>query len=213
MSDYLIRDAEGKVLEDLSQFFSDSGKKMTAVDWNTTEDPIDAQVWNRATNNDWKEGKIDISADALSAATMEKPSLLATMRVFMGLTLLDSIQSRVGVAILKRFVKTDQERDVLNQFEYMETMHTKSYSKAFSTCLTSHEIHALYRWCDQYEVLNRKKDIILKAYATNCPLKARIASVYLESFAFFSSFYMPLYCEAKLGVLLRFVTIIKLIIR
>jgi len=66
------------------------------VNWNKLEDPIDLEVWNRLTSNFWLPEKVPMSNDIPSWATLSSSEQLLTMRVFTGLTLLDTIQATVG---------------------------------------------------------------------------------------------------------------------
>jgi Ribonucleotide reductase, beta subunit len=48
------------------------------------------------------------------------------------LTLLDTLQSEAGLTALKEDVKTQHETAVLNNIQFMESVHAKSYSTIFS---------------------------------------------------------------------------------
>ena len=69
------------------------------VNWNKLEDPIDLEVWNRLTSNFWLPEKVPMSNDIPSWATLSSSEQLLTMRVFTGLTLLDTIQATVGATL------------------------------------------------------------------------------------------------------------------
>jgi ribonucleoside-diphosphate reductase beta chain len=62
------------------------------VNWNKIIDQIDLDVWNRLTSNFWLPEKIAISNDIQSWGTLTREEQLLTMRVFTGLTVLDTIQ-------------------------------------------------------------------------------------------------------------------------
>ncbi len=60
------------------------------------------------------------------------------MRVFTGLTLLDTIQGTVGAVSLIPDALTPHEEAVYTNIAFMESVHAKSYSNIFSTlCSTA----------------------------------------------------------------------------
>lgn len=52
-------------------------------------------------------------------------------KVFGGLTLLDTMQSESGVEAIRADVRTPHEEAVLNNIQFMESVHAKSYSSIF----------------------------------------------------------------------------------
>ncbi len=51
---------------------------------------------------------------------------------------------------------------------------------------------------EENELLQRKAHLILQQYnAVESPLKKKIASVFLESFLFYSGFYLPMYWSSR----------------
>ena len=89
MSDMLISSSESDKKMKLAS------KITRPVNWNKIEDPIDLEVWNRLTSNFWLPEKVPLSNDIPSWATLRPEEQSLTMRVFTGLTLLDTIQGTV----------------------------------------------------------------------------------------------------------------------
>jgi ribonucleoside-diphosphate reductase beta chain len=94
----------------------------------------------------------------------------------------------------------------------MESEHARSYSSIFSTLNTNKEIRDIFEWSEHHESLQNKADIIAKIYENGSPLQKKVASVFLESFLFYSGFYTPLYYLGK-SKLMNVAEVIKLIIR
>jgi ribonucleoside-diphosphate reductase beta chain len=94
----------------------------------------------------------------------------------------------------------------------MESVHAKSYSSIFSTLLSSQEIEEVFRWTREDPFLLNKEAIILSYYDGDDPLKRKIASVFLESFLFYSGFYLPFYWASR-AKLTNSADIIRLIVR
>ncbi len=75
----------------------------------------------------------------------------------------------------------------------MESVHAKSYSSIFSTLNTKSEIEEIFEWTDSNEFLQRKAKIINEIYENGTALEKKVASVFLETFLFYSGFFTPLY--------------------
>lgn len=185
---------------------------LRAIDWSKVEDEVDLKVWRRANTNQWLPEKVALSKDRRPWAELSYEQQQVTLRVFIGLTLLDTIQSQIGVRALVPHALTPHEDSVLSQFNYMESVHAQSYSSIFMTLTSSTIIAGTYDWSFSNEFLQKKGRLIEEAYNTNDPIKVRIASVFLESFVFYSGFYWPLYLLTK-NTLTATASIIKLIIR
>lgn len=183
-----------------------------AINWNRVEDSKDLEVWNRLTSNFWMPEKIPLSNDVSSWNTLTDEEKLLTIRVFTGLTMLDTIQGRFGAPSLAEDAETLHEEAVYGNICFMEHVHAKSYSSIFSTLCSTEDIDAAFRWSEENEFLQKKADIVLSRYDNEDPLKKKIASVFLESFLFYSGFYLPLYWNSQ-AKLTNTADIIRLIIR
>lgn len=183
-----------------------------AINWNRIEDEKDLEIWNRLTSNFWLPEKIPLSNDQQSWAEMTPAERLATIRVLTGLTLLDTIQGTVGAVSLIPDAVTPHEEAVLTNIAFMESVHAKSYSSIFSTLCSTAEIDETFEWSISNKHLQRKAELILERYDGADPLKRKIASTLLESFLFYSGFYLPLYWATK-SKLSNTADIIRLIIR
>lgn len=185
---------------------------LSAVNWNKIEDEMDLTIWNRLTQQFWLPEKIAMSNDLQSWGTMNDDEKEATKKVLTGLTLLDTIQGSVGAISLIPDAITPHEEAVYTNIAFMESVHAKSYSSIFSTLCSSQEIDDIFRWAADDVFMNKKAEIILNRYRGDDPLKRKIASVMLESFLFYSGFYLPLHWATK-AKLTNTADIIRLIIR
>ena len=150
-----------------------------AINWNRLEDDKDLEVWDRLTGNFWLPEKVPLSNDVPSWKTLTAEEKELTMRVFTGLTLLDTIQGTVGAVSLLPDAVTAHEEAVYTNIAFMESVHAK---------------------------------IILAYYTGDDPLKKKVASTLLESFLFYSGFYLPMYWSAH-AKLTNTADLIRLIIR
>ena len=183
-----------------------------ATNWNAIEDPKDKEVWDRLTGNFWLPEKVPLSNDLPSWNTLKDSEKLATMKVFTGLTMLDTLQGSIGAKSLMDDAQTPHEEAVLANILFMEMLHAKSYSSIFMTLCSSQEINDIFRWSEDNEQIQEKARIINKYYKGDSQYKKKIASTLLESFLFYSGFYLPFKWSSK-GKLTNTADIIRLIVR
>ena len=186
--------------------------RVSAINWNKIEDDKDLEVWNRLTSNFWLPEKVPLSNDIPAWQTLNAAEQQLTIRVFTGLTLLDTIQNVAGAPALMTDSLTPHEEAVLSNISFMEAVHARSYSSIFSTLCQTKDVDAAYAWSEENTPLQRKAQIVLAHYASDEPLKKKIASVFLESFLFYSGFWLPMYFSSR-GKLTNTADLIRLIIR
>lgn len=189
-----------------------SGDILQGINWNETPDDIDQKIWHRLTSNFWLPEAIALSNDRPGWANMNDAEQSATMRVFTGLTLLDTIQGTVGAVELIKDAETQQEEAVLTNMAFMESVHARSYSTIFMTLAGTPEINDAFRWSRENKHLQYKAQTIMDFYKGEDPIFKKIASVFLESFLFYAGFYLPLRFAAS-SKLSNTADIIRLIIR
>ncbi|RWR02917.1 ribonucleotide-diphosphate reductase subunit beta [[Pantoea] beijingensis] len=187
-------------------------KRVVAINWNHIQDDKDLEVWNRLTANFWLPEKIPLSNDLPAWNSLSDREKQLTIRVFTGLTLLDTIQNALGAPALMADAQTPHEEAVMSNICFMEAVHARSYSSIFSTLCHTSDVDAAYAWSEDNPALQQKADIILAHYAADDPLKKKIASVFLESFLFYSGFWLPMYWSSR-GKLTNTADLIRLIIR
>ena len=186
--------------------------RVSAINWNRVQDDKDAEVWERLTSNFWLPEKVPVSNDIPSWGTLNAVEKQLTMRVFTGLTLLDTIQGTVGAVSLIPDAITPHEEAVYTNIAFMESVHAKSYSSIFSTLSSTRDIDDAFRWSEENPNLQRKAEIVLDYYKGDDPLKRKVASTLLESFLFYSGFYLPMYWSSR-AKLTNTADLIRLIIR
>lgn len=183
-----------------------------AINWNAIEDAIDKSTWEKLTEQFWLDTRIPLSNDLDDWRKLSDMEKDLVGKVFGGLTLLDTVQSESGMAALKKDVRTPHEEAVLNNIEFMESVHAKSYSSIFSTLNTKSEIEEIFAWVADNPYLQKKAEIINEIYKHGTALEKKVASVFLETFLFYSGFFTPLYYLGN-NKLPNVAEIIKLIIR
>ena len=193
------------------------------INWNRVEDDLDMDVWSRLTSNFWLPEKVPVSNDLKDWSRMTEEQKTATDYVFGGLTALDTLQSQDGAAVMHADARTQHEQAVFTNILFMEAVHAKSYSTIFSTLRSSDRIDEIFQWAVTEPLLQDKIRLINEAYSKthySCLGKseewknafAKAASVMLESFLFYSGFYLPLKFSS-VGKLTNTADIIRLILR
>ena len=187
-------------------------KQYIAINWNAIEDEVDKATWEKLTEQFWLDTRIPLSNDLDDWRSLSPDEQWVVGHVFGGLTLLDTLQSQDGMASSRQNIRTQQETAVLNNIQFMESVHAKSYSSIFSTLNTPAEIDEIFDWTNHNEHLQYKANKINDIYHNGSALQKKIASVFLETFLFYSGFFTPLYYLGN-NKLTNVAEIIKLIIR
>ncbi|PED04309.1 class 1b ribonucleoside-diphosphate reductase subunit beta [Bacillus cereus] len=193
---------------------------MRAVNWNKKEDDFSLMFWKQNIAQFWTEEEIAVSSDKNTWVQLSKEEKIAYKRVLGGLTLLDTKQGGEGMPLVLVHLENLQAKSVLAFMGAMEEVHAKSYSHIFTTLATEEEIDDIFDWVDNHPLLEKKAGIItsyyrrlLKPEVTKKELyMAMVASVFLESYLFYSGFFYPLYLAGQ-GKLTASGEIINLIIR
>jgi ribonucleoside-diphosphate reductase beta chain len=186
-----------------------------AINWNNV-DEFDNAVWQKLTSNFWLPEKVSVSNDRKTWETLSDAEKKLVLHVFTGLTMLDTIQGRFGALSIMKDATSLFEEAVYTNIAFMENVHAKSYSSIFSTLSTTKDINQSFNWSQHNEFLRKKEEIIMSYYRDTehplAPQRRKIASTLLESFLFYSGFYLPLYMNSQ-AKLTNSADIIKLIIR
>ena len=183
-----------------------------SIDWNQIEDALDKATWEKLTSQFWLDTRIPVSNDRNDWRILTQEERDVVNKAFVGLTLLDTLQSEEGANVMRDDVRTQHEEAVLNNILFMESVHAKSYSTIFISLNKSKEIDELFEWGNNNKLLQYKAKRINEIYQHGTPLQKKVASVFLESFLFYSGFYAPLWYLGN-NKLENVAEIIKLIIR
>lgn len=190
----------------------------TAANYSVEEDGFTQAFLKQNHSQFWLPEEISLTPDLLTWKATSRAEQIAYMRVLGGLTLLDTEQG-VGIPRLIPHIKGHQRQALLTFMAAMEnSVHAKSYSNIFLTLATGEEIDEIFEWVRLNPYLQRKADVIVSYYkgvkdGDDISLyKGLVASVFLESFLFYSGFYYPLYMYGQ-GRLMQSGEIINLIIR
>ncbi|MFT8321015.1 MAG: class 1b ribonucleoside-diphosphate reductase subunit beta [Bacillus sp. (in: firmicutes)] len=191
-----------------------------AVNWNQHEDDFTQMFYTQNTRQFWLPEEISLSADKNTWGELSPEEQDTYKKVLGGLTLLDTEQGGEGMPLIGMHVEGLQRKGVLSFMGMMEQIHAKSYSTIFTTLATDEEIDEVFNWVHNHSQLQLKGKRISEYYqklfkpeVTNYDLyMATVASVYLESFLFYSGFFYPLFLAGQ-GKLTASGEIINLIIR
>lgn len=190
-----------------------------AADWSKQDDSFTQIFYNQNVRQFWLPEEISLNGDLLTWKSMSPQEKDTYKKALAGLTLLDTEQGNTGMPRIADQVEGHQRKAVLNFMAMMENaVHAKSYSNIFMTLAPTEEINELFEWVKNNKYLQKKADIIVSLYKNIRSgdeislFKAMVASVFLESFLFYSGFYYPLLCYGQ-GRMMQSGEIINLIIR
>ncbi|EML6324928.1 class 1b ribonucleoside-diphosphate reductase subunit beta [Bacillus cereus] len=187
-----------------------------AVNWNIEEDSFTQMFWQQNVAQFWLDTEIPISNDSKSWRLLSPEQQETYKKVLGGLTLLDTKQSIAGMPKISEHIPDLQRKAVLSFMGTMEAVHAKSYSTIFTTLISPQEIDEVFEWVNAHPRLQQKADRIDSLYQNiNDELSlymAMVASVFLESYLFYSGFFYPLYLAGQ-GKMVASGEIINLILR
>lgn len=190
-----------------------------AVNWNTPENDYAGMFWEQNLRQFWIDTEYIPSKDIDSWKSLSPEIQQAYKRALGGLTLLDTLQSHTGMPKLLDHIDGLQNKAVLSFMCMMEAIHAKSYSTIFTTVNSTPEINELFEWVESNKLLQFKAATIDKYYRQLDTAKVSdevlfmglAASVLLESFLFYSGFFMPLWLAGQ-GQMVASADIIKKIV-
>lgn len=196
--------------------WSDMPKKFHAVNWNVPEDDFTAVFYEQNVKQFWIDTEFVPSKDIKVWNKMTPQERNTYRKVLGGLTLLDTEQNGVGMPEILDKVEGLQRKTVLSFMSMMEGIHAKSYSTIFVTLDNIEEIDEVFEWVRENKYLQKKVRMVDSHYrninSDRDLYMAMVASVFLESFLFYSGFFYPLYLAGQ-GKMVASGEIINLIIR
>ena len=178
---------------------------MKAVNWNKQDDLI-FMYWNQNIQQFWLDTEFKVSKDITDWRNLTEQEQDTYKKVLAGLTGLDTQQGNIGMNVLGMHVEDMRLQAVCAYMSFIEGVHAKSYSTIFTSLLDSRDTdYLLDEWVPQHPRLTYKADKILERYNKLVTLKptqydiymAHVASVFLESFLFYSGFFYPLYLAGQ----------------
>ncbi len=190
----------------------DPAARLRPINWNRVADDKDLDVWNRLTANFWLPEKVPLSNDLPAWQKLSGEERTLTMRVFTGLTMLDTVQATVGEICQIQDARTEHEEAVYTNIAFMQSVHARSYSSVFSTLTSTPEIDDAYRWAIGNDLLQRRCKKVLRHYYGPDPLKRKVSSTLLSSLLLYAGFYLPLHFSVH-ATLTNTADMIRLILR
>ncbi len=210
----------------------------TGGNWNINEDAYTQFFYEQNLSQFWRPEDISLQPDLNIWEILPEDVKLAYARNLLILTFLDTYQGDIGMPVVSRSMdeKYHQRKAVINFMAAMENaVHAKSYSNIFMTYLPTTTIEELFNWGEKNENLQKIMSLIVGTYETldrynylnkydtehvnfteedfaEAQWKAMAASVFLETWLFYSGFYYPLYFYGQ-GKLMQAGEIINLILR
>ena len=187
------------------------------MNWNRQIDDFTMAFWQQNVKQFWTDEEYIPSKDRKVWNTkITDGQKKAYKRVLAGLTLLDTKQANVGMPNVGDYIVDLQRKAVLSFMGMMEHIHAKSYSTIFTTILEEREINELFDWVEENEFLQTKAELVTYYYENITDKKslymAMVASVFLESFLFYSGFFLPLWLSGQ-GKMVASGEIIKKIVQ
>lgn len=194
-------------------------KKYKAVNWNVPDNDYALMFWEQNIKQFWIDTEYIPSKDIDSWKSLSPAMRECYKKALGGLTLLDTLQSHTGMPMIIDHTDSLQNKAVLSYMCMMEAIHAKSYSTIFTTVATSDDIKNVFDWVQENKYLQFKAATIDKHYrklenkdiSKEDLFMGLCASVLLESFLFYSGFFIPLWLCGQ-GQMVASADIIKKIV-
>lgn len=221
---------------EMKKLHFETDNDFTGANWNETDDDYTQHFYEQNLSQFWRPEDISLQPD-LNVWNILPENIKDTYsKNLMVLTFLDTYQGDIGMPVVSRAIDESkhQQKAVLNFMAAMENaVHAKSYSNIFMTYMTTPEINDLFAWGESHPNIRRIMNLIVGAYEQldkqnyfrkynqqeyneitflKTKWQAMVASVYLETWLFYSGFYYPLYFYGQ-GKLMQAGEIINLILR
>lgn len=174
-----------------------------AVNWNElTKESVAFRFWNQNVQQTWFPDDYNPAEDKATWDLMSPQEKDVFKKALVKLTHLDTEQFGQGMPLIVLHTKNQHIASVFSYMQMMEAVHAKSYSSVFQSLITDkHEEKELFAWQENQPHIQRIAEIIVAHYHkifTPNPTKkdlymALVASVFLESYLFYSGFFYPLY--------------------
>ena len=179
---------------------------MKAVNWNKQDD-LTLLYWRQNIAQFWVDTEFKPSKDIKSwNEDLNEKEREAYKKVLAGLTGLDTQQGDIGMPLISVHTEDSRKQAVYSFMGMMEQIHAKSYSTIFTSLIPSKETnYLLEEWVPNNEHLQYKGRRIEKYYLKLLKpdptyyeqYMARVASIFLESYIFYSGFFYPLYLAGQ----------------
>ncbi|EJE1247790.1 class 1b ribonucleoside-diphosphate reductase subunit beta [Staphylococcus pseudintermedius] len=170
-----------------------------ATNWD--KEHIALTFWKQNVAQMWTEDEFKPSKDITSWKSLSKDEQEVYIKVLSGLAGLDTTQAAEGMPLIQFHYPHPLWSSVFSFMGMMENIHHKSYTHIFTTLIDRKETeYYLEEWVPANKYLNKKTTLIAKYYRALLKEEvsdeelymAMVASVFLESFLFYSGFYYPL---------------------
>ena len=179
---------------------------MKAVNWNKQDD-LTLLYWRQNIAQFWVDTEFKPSKDIKSwNEDLNEKEREAYKKVLAGLTGLDTQQGDIGMPLISIHTEDSRKQAVYSFMGMMEQIHAKSYSTIFTSLIPSKETnYLLEEWVPNNEHLQYKGRRIENYYLKLLKpdptyyeqYMAIVASIFLESYIFYSGFFYPLYLAGQ----------------
>lgn len=178
-------------------------KRRQAINWSTlSPDDIFSIYWKQNKLQLWYPEKFSPSSDKSDWAQLSPEYKDVYKKVLVRLTGLDTEQGGEGMNLIGVHEENLYAKAIMSFMNMMEQIHAQSYSNIFTSLIDDKkERDDLFKWYEESDIIQEIANIVVSSYRkllTPTPslvdkYMAKVHSVFLESFLFYSGFYFPIY--------------------
>lgn len=181
---------------------------MRAINWNGNDHEVAKTYWEQNIKQFWIPERFKVSRDLGAWSKLTPDEQKVYVEVLSGLTGLDREQGDNGMPLIAIQHDDLHEQAVFGWMTMMEHIHAKSYSYIFSTLISQKQSdYYLTEWVNNQFQLQKKYELISQYYnqlyaprqtvSVSQRYMAMVASVFLETFSFYSGFFYPIYLAGQ----------------
>lgn len=165
---------------------------LKATDWNQLEDRIDKSAWARLNDILWEPNRIPLREDLKDFQALDKNWQNLILHGLGQVTLISTLQSRVGLEAEKSVSLTSTEFSVLNALQFLETINNKAYAVAIAE-FSHNDTREPIEWAENDQALQDNLRLLQTTYQQGDALQKRAAAIITSIVMYHKGFYPSLY--------------------
>lgn len=168
------------------------------INWNDRpSESAEQTVWNKLVQLFWVPEKFPVSNDIPSWNSMTEEERDVVTKVFAGLTVLDTLQTEVGMNNIVAHALDSYDAAVVSFFQLNEAIHARSYSYIGTSLNSSEALDESFEWAATDPLMQERIGLIKKFYVGDDKYKMRAASCLLENGQFYQGFTIVYWFASK----------------
>lgn len=165
---------------------------LKATDWNQLEDRIDKSAWARLNDILWEPSRIPLREDREDFRNLDRAWQQLILHGLGQLTLISTLQSRIGLEAEKTVCRDPEAFSVLNALQFLETINNKAYAVAIAE-FSPNDTKEPIAWAESDQFLQASLQLLQRTYQSGSGFQKLAAAIITSIVMYHKSFYPSLY--------------------